>query len=256
MKSLKLGLVGLSPAENSLIATIFRLYGVDQSFIWVLASEPPYDALLVDVRSEHVALPVCLGGQERVMLLGEPGRPCEQGMSRPIRSDHLIKWLNDIELSVLDGKQNQILFAQPMNNVQVSGIDTPAPQPAVEKVRRRDEWKIPAYKLTKWPGSEFLKGDIHRVRMATILSRRALTVQQLSAVSRVAEDKCQPFLNELRGADLIEERMVDVPPAVTEPSHPSVHSALAPTERGPGFATARSIGAALIGSIRKRFGIF
>lgn len=257
MDYLKLGVAGLTAAEVSLVETLFRLHRVDPAFIWALATDPPFDAILIDCNFDigNVASP-----RARVMRLGPAGTNIEGMMQRPIRSDLLVRWLNSIEVEILHGGQDH--FAS-TNAESQAGLRSSA---GLSRLR----WKISsllgldhddalnsfkfdegAFKLLRWPAAEVLRADVGRIRMATMLSRRHLTLKELCALSRMPESKSIEFVAELFRLQMLDPKPRD---KVEKP-------ALAVTNeesRGPGVASepkTRGFGSSLISSIRKRFGI-
>lgn len=258
MELLKLGLVGLPPAEASLIATLFRLHKVEPSFIWTLATMPPFDALLVDAECEEALFLPLKGAGTRVARLGADANGASDRLSRPIRSDLLVRWLNAIEVEILHGGQDQ--FSSTLSTSKASHKGDEPMQTRPPPVTRPAEVLAPAptvatgartFKLRRWPSQELLKGDVNRIRMATLLSRRPLQVAELVSLSRVPESRCVAFVDALLNARLVDSTDLPAPNGAgalgRSPAAPS-RPAVAPPK-------ARGVGASLIASIRKRFGI-
>src|SRR5690606_22454767 len=103
MDTLKLGLLGLPEPEARLVATLFRLHGVERSFIWSLASDGPFDAVLVDAALPEAEWRAAVGEGvpvRRLLAVGVPSAGADE-MARPIRSDRLVDWLNSVEVQIL-----------------------------------------------------------------------------------------------------------------------------------------------------------
>ncbi|WP_137921115.1 hypothetical protein [Hydrogenophaga sp. 2FB] len=253
MNFLKLGLVGLSSAEEALVATLFRLHGVDPSFIWTLASEAPFDALLVDTRSYEAALAGWKGRKTHLMRLGPLVGDVDGVLMRPIRSDLLMRWLNSIEVEILHGGQDP--FASTVSASAFHGVHWKVSSFfGMGKEDALHAFKVGgcAFKLRRWPTPDLLKGDVHRIRMATMLSRRHLKLAELSSLCRMPEVKCEEFVEELYKSQLLDEatsKAVDVEAA------PLVKQPLVDVPTLRDEPKARGLGRSLIASIRKRFGI-
>ena len=183
-----------------------------------------------------------MGARTQVMRLSPHGVEREGQMSRPIRSDRLVAWLNAAELERLQ---------QPAAQAAPAVAPPPAAHAAV--VARRDAPagpaavgnEGPAWRLRRWPAPALLGKDAIRIRLATMLSRRAMSLPELAALARVPLAHCQQFVTELQRQGLI-----DVLPSShqTRVPRPEARTATAVT------STRRGVGASLIHSIRRRFG--
>jgi hypothetical protein len=250
MNFLKLGLVGLSSAEEALVATLFRLHGVDPSFIWTLASVEPFDALLVDTQSYDAACARWKGRKTHIMRLGPLTGDADGVLSRPIRSDLLLRWLNSIEVEILHGGQDP--FASTVSASAFSSLHWKVS--SFFGIGQEDALHVfktggCTFKLRRWPTPDLLKGDVHRIRMATMLSRRHLKLNELSSLCRMPEVKCEEFVKELYKSQLLDEG-ASVASVIRATPSPTVE--VSPTRIEP---KARGLGVSLIASIRKRFGI-
>lgn len=250
MDSLRLGLKGLSSAEQSLVQTLFRLHRVEPSFIWLYAAEAPFDALLVDASCSPAEIELIQEAGMRIMWLAPQGVDSEPGvMKRPIRSDVLVRWLNSIEIEILHGRRGQ--FAS-------TPLESPSPQDVLKSDQSLEwthlqEHKRPSglpsqaapmagrYKLRRWPSATALAGDVSRIRIATMLSRRYLSIAELSTLTRVSAFSCEEFVGGLLREGVLDSQAmrVEVSTRVPEPVD---------TRR-------RGVGRSLIKSIRQRFGI-
>lgn len=268
MDSLKLGLVGLSNAEVSLVQTLFRLHKVDLSFIWTLTAAPPFDALLVDAACKPADYQALKGKGTKLKFLGRMHDDDEGVMPRPIRSDLLLHWLNSIEVAILHGGHDQ--YASTASDPHSGGAD------AMQRISRL-RWKVSsllgvevddaldgfesgrcAFKLKRWPSPEVLQGDVNRIRIATLLSRKHLALKDVASLSRVPTERCSMVVRDLYKARLLESKDVGVvavpapaPALATEtPGTNEVESEPLSSPSRP-----RGLGRPLIASIRKRFGI-
>lgn len=247
MLALRLGLVGLPAAEASLVATVFRLHRVEASFIWTLAPEAPFDALLVDYAVDAADIARLKGRKTHLMRLGPIGSEQSDMMARPFRSDLLVRWLNSIEVDLLrsGGDTSVSTPLKSQEQVMVSQVGHGS----------GDEQCPPLtghFKLRRWPTPSLLGGDVGRIRMATMLSRRPLSIKELSSTSRLSVSTCTAFVRLLEAAQLLEVRpKPSVPTAGTDVSPMGFIGAQnAQKPQAPG----RGVGAALLHSIRQRFG--
>lgn len=264
MELLTFSHVGLSTAEASLVATLFRLHGVDRSFIWTLDGSAPFDALLVDSTCQEDDYLHLTGPHTRIIRLAPHGETVEDAMPRPIRSDQLLTWLNRVEIVVLHGNANP--FASTLQHSQapkstlrsIFGL-IPEARLTVRKQEpatpARTAWVPPqweardartTYKLKRWPSIALIKNDPGKVRVATMASRRALTLSALAELSRIPSTNCESWLLEWAQLGLIEFGQAE-PPA----SRPTA----APEPQVTEPTTRQGFGASLIHSIRRRFGI-
>lgn len=234
MKSLQLGLVGLTDPEHSLVATLFRLHRLEPAFIWALATSAPYDALLVDEACRLEDYRHLVGATTRVMRLSAHGMQREGEMPRPIRSDLLTAWLNAVEVDVLALRQHEAASG-------FHAIDTLASPQALAS----DDALV---RLRRWPPASLLGKDAGRIRLATMLSRREMSLRELSSLARISLPQCREFLDVLLGQGLLG---VSLAPAVPVAATPCPRDSGKAGARG---KTSRGVGASLIHSIRRRFG--
>lgn len=235
--TLTLGLVGLSDPECALVATLFRLHRVEPSFIWTLAGSGMVDALLVDDSVAEQDFAHRMGPRAQVMRLSPHGVDREGQMSRPIRSDRLVGWLNSVELERLQQAPVKPAQAVALTPAVPAAVVTPAPAAV--------GYEGPAWRLRRWPAPALLGKDAIRIRLATMLSRRAMSLPELAALARVPLAHCQQFVTELQRQGLID--VLPSSPTTLAP-RPEARAAAAVT------STRRGVGASLIHSIRRRFG--
>lgn len=263
MELLRLGHVGLTAAEGGLVATLFRLHGIDQSFIWQLASTPPFDALLIDGQCVDEEFNHLLGNHTRCMRLDQHGRQSDGLMPRPIRSDVLLNWLNSIEVELLHSPGDAFASTAIQSQIDhTSDTLQPSPSKAVDDIAlpgvRQIQLQTPPgweergdateYKLRRWPPVALLNKDVARVRVATMISRRPMRLSELADLSRIPVQRCEEFLLEWARHDLVqlsERTQSSMKPASPSDSEESLL----------GASPKAGFGASLLHSIRRRFGI-
>lgn len=240
MSTLRLGAYNLPAAEVVLVQTLFRLYAHGSSFRWTFVTAPPYDALLVDGTTDEGASPQIDSMARAVLRLTRmnSGR-APNTLERPIRADRLQEWLNSLEHELLETRPT----ARPAEQAGASALpayaEPAAPDIVIQPVR---------FKLRRWPPAALLRSDPNRIRMATLLSRRALNAAELATISQQAVQDCQEFLNILQTTGLVDvlREPAGASPAATAAAAPAAGTA---TPRAPSFARG------LISGIRRRLGL-
>lgn len=156
-----------------------------------------------------------------ITRIGEASKP--DTIERPIRPDRLLRWLD-------------------AHRPAAKAADS---APVEEDTSTADTFANVRYRLKRWPPSSVLRNDARRVRMATLLSKRAFSATELAVVSQQPLAQCHALLRLLRGTGLVKEEFI-VPP-----SQPAFLSADAVPARKPAQRFARG----LIGGLRRRLGL-
>ena len=260
MESLKLGVIGLSASEQSLVATLIRLHRLDPAFIWTLTTAPPFDALLVDVGVAARSYVLKAGPRACVKRLSAPGSHANRGeMPRPIRSDLLVGWLNSIETGLLKEARHVAPATGGSGGSSVVSVAASAEASAIAnaagslEVEAHRETPLPndhtGFRLKRWPGVGVLAQDVRRVRMATLLSRRVMSLNELTVLSRLPATVCLTFLRELDMQGLLDttEQSMHEPLVV----HPHAHQA----QPKPTANVRGGRAASMFHNIRSHFGI-
>ncbi|MDO5288219.1 MAG: hypothetical protein Q4F13_01100 [Pseudomonadota bacterium] len=243
MSPLRLGAYKLPAAEVVLVQTLFRLYAHGSAFRWSFVTAPPYDALLVDGTTGE-PLDAEIAGMARAVLrltrMNAPDAP--NTLQRPIRADRLQEWLRVTELQLLDTQ----LATQPAEEAPAAA--TPGKDTAAAAATAAASAAAVRFKLRRWPPASLLRGDAHRIRMATLLSRRALSAAELADISQQPVQACQAFLQNLQTLGLVELPPA-APPAAAVAQPAADARAAAPAPAKPSFARG------LISGIRRRLGL-
>lgn len=258
MKILRLGVIELHPAEEALIKTLLRLYGVDPEFKWHLVTNPPYDALLIDYRYWFDDLNKNAYGQS-VMKLMSFGQETADGMRRPIRSEQLLDWLGQVQLEIEGPRQiDKGIFSrwkakpQPTalesekNGAEswLNGAGTP-PKHNPEGGSRKSY-----FKLIRWPGPDLIQGDHNRIRIATLLTRRYIDLNSIAGHANVSFSECEKFVVELDRRGLL-RKMQEVSP----PQNKNFLDSIYGSESRKPETKNETQGISLISRIRRRLGI-
>ncbi|MGJ7505315.1 MULTISPECIES: hypothetical protein [unclassified Variovorax] len=223
----RLGVYKLPSAEVDVIRTIIQLYANDGAFPWTLVNAPPYDALLVDgtaTEAERSELARMTGFVLALTRMNSDERPST--LARPIRADKLQQWLNSTERALREAQ-----------SVEMAADDQAALKIEVSNSVR--------FMLRRWPSALLLRNDLDKVRMASLLSRRALNAIELADISGFPLSQCVTFLHVLRVAGTLELHVAPVAAAQVEPSRSMESDAIIRS----GYARS------LVNGIRRRLGL-
>jgi hypothetical protein len=194
-RKLRCGTQGLPAAEAALVRTLFKLYQHGAGdFRWTLVDAPPFDAMLADFT---VTSSGTIAGAETVKAILTVGHPALSSLpdtlARPLRSEMLEAWLLQTQrrffpdtgpAETVGKPQTSLTAASSLNTCEEAG----------------------SYKLLRWPPAALLRNDARLIRMATVLSRRPVTVGELARVSQQSLDSACAFLTTLRTAALLDSR--------------------------------------------------
>ena len=162
--------------------------GNEDEFPWTFADTAPYDVIVVDAASPAVGSAQLQSLSRATFLLGADTAQTSSTvhvLARPLRAEQLSHRLNDIQTR--------------LGTVSLAAPSSPSLTVAAE-LKQLDL----RYKLRRWPPTPALRGDAARVRMATLLSRRAMTISELASVSQQSQERCQVFVQLLQSMTLID----------------------------------------------------
>lgn len=224
---LRLGVYKLPAAEVAVIRTIVQLYANDVAFPWMLVNAPPYDALLVDeteTAGERDELARMAGAVLALTRQNAGGLP--HTLERPIRADKLQQWLKSTECALLVALPARLdMEAQTALEIEVS-----------DSVR---------FTLRRWPSALLLRNDPDKVRMASLLTRRALNASELAEISELPLSQCVTFLQTLRSVGMLDLHVA--------PAGARTHAELSGVQ-GISTAIRSEFARGLINGIRRRLG--
>jgi len=185
-----MGVYGLPAAETAVIRTIVQLYASDLSFPWTFVTAPPYDALLVDecaTAAERAGFARMAGALLTLTRRNAGGHA--HTLERPIRADRLQQWLKSTERTLL----------------AVQSVPSGEPEQMAPKIEVSESVR---FTLRRWPSALLLRNDPEKVRMASLLARRALSATELSDLGELPLSRCVIFLQTLRSAGVLELHVV------------------------------------------------
>ena len=198
-------------------------------FQWQFSDTAPYDVVIVDANSVDVGTPRVKAMAPASLVLFESGAAAAQPSSlvRPLRADRL---------------QAQLLAQQTMLNY----IHKPVAQ---QPIQPRVPTAAKLFKLRRWPHQQLLRRDPQRIKMATLLSRRPMAVDELALISGLPQDQCHAFMQLLQSMNLLDIQTAS--PTAPPPGAGLPHAGVAQTPKAEDSASRWSF----VRSIRKRLGI-
>lgn len=235
IERLRLGLFGLEASESRYLQALMRLIGSSsRDFPWVLSDQTSLDAVLIDPRYADPMDPV-VRNLGRHMLIISDANPLNQPgiLARPIQLEKFEAWL---------GQQAERL----RGDIELSSL--PTMSDAGDR-NRDDAEDSRRYRLLRWPPAALLQRDARRIRMATLMSKRALTSAELARSIQEPSERCMVFLKLLQSFDLVE---IIVQPSAALPV-PAEARAKTPAAVEHRHSPAPPRG--LVSSIRRRLGL-
>lgn len=222
MSGLRLGAIDLAPKEVAFVRALVRLFAHTEKLGWSFADAPPYHAVITDprARAAHAGFFAGFAGPVLTLVDGA-GAPALDTVAYPIRANQFRDWLKL--------RQDGLPVAPPAAPVQQAAAPPAAPLP--------DERR---FKLRRWPSPALLRGDPAGMRMASLMSRTALSTGQLAAMLQQPEERCRAFVAVLQEAGLLQETA----PAAVSPGAITAAAPVAPPVR-----------AGLMASLRRHLGL-
>jgi len=232
---LRLGTINLEPKDLAYVRALVRLFAHTEKLSWSFADAAPYHAVVADPGARAANPGFFAAFEGLVLTLGHlPGQSAADTVAYPIRANQFRDWLKlrQDSLRELLHRSDTPAMQPVMEIAQV--VSTAAPSPALVKTSQAGR----RYKLRRWPPADLLRGDSGAMRMATFMSRNALSMAQLAALTGQPEDTCASFVAVLHAANLL----VEVVAAELAPET-AVAEQAAPVRRG------------LMASLRRHLGI-
>lgn len=213
--SLRLGAIDLPAKDVAYVRALVRLFAHTEKLNWSFTDAPPYNAVVADKRA-HAANAGFFSkfGGIVLTLCETAGAPAADTVAYPIRANQFRDWLKLRQSSLLDLSSH-------------ASASTP---PAADGRR---------FKLRRWPQAALLRGDPAALRMATLMSRNAMSTAQLAALALLPEEACRAFVGVLADAGLLVESV----------------AAIAGEGVAPAIAAAAPVRMGLMASLRRHLGI-
>lgn len=222
MSKLRIGAYRLPAAEIVLLRIMVRLLSHNASFNWIFVETGPYDAIIADeatAKRDSVTIAQLSNAVLKIVRTQNDSVP--NTLTRPLRAEKIQEWLVQIGTSLAPVSPG---FAAPDNTALTT-----------------------RYKLRRWPPSFLVRNDPMLIRMAVLLSKRALLPIELAHLSQQSLDACHRFIDTLLPVGLLDTVRATVPAQTVSP--PQVQKPMASTNPKT-FLTQ-----GLIGRIRRRIGM-
>lgn len=235
---LRLGTIGLAAKDVAYIRALLRLYTHTAKLAWVLVDQPPYQAVVTD-RAARAGDPAWFAQFTGAVLtlVEPPGAPEDDTVAYPVHAEQLRTWL---------ARRQQDLHA-PASRTAPAPAPAAAPNVTASAPTAAAAAAVPAavgerrFKLRRWPSPALLQGDPSHLKIATLLSRNALGVARLAALTGQSEDACRRFVATLHGAGLLVESVA----SGSTPGHANA----------PAAPAAAPVRAGLLASLRRHLGL-
>lgn len=261
MRSLKLGTHALPPMEVEFLRLLLRLYGRSGKAHWSHSEVPPYDALLVDASSLNASdlresqLQSC--SMRRLTRAHDP-IDTPDALPRPLCAQRLRHWLSEVESTLAAVPSGLSLDV----TTTPSKIETPSNSSESQHQHTREQHPLPPknaprFRLLRWPRQGILRGDPTRIRMATLLTRRALNERDLVNLTGFDAHRCSVFMQILHASCLLTPASPELVQKSEDnrltnthaPSQNKEHAVRQPTQTKP------SLPQGMISGLRKRLGL-
>lgn len=210
MPGFRIGAPALPAKDIAYIRALVRLFSYSDKLRWSFVDDAPYTAVVAEAPAAANR-----GGATDALVLTMLGHAQHtEKIAYPIRADQLRDWLKRMGDALL---------------------------PAGAQAGAAADTHTARYKLRRWPSVVQLDGDPLRIRMATHLSRKALSAADLASLTGAAVGVCAGFIDVLHAAGLLTEAAPLPAPAP---------AAAAPAPAGPASFTS-----SLLNNIRRRIGL-
>lgn len=218
----------LTTAEIGLLRTLVRLSS-ELANRWELREDGDCDVLLAGDGSTAAGPTHRHAAKVVVPVLARGAVADGQALARPFRADDFVGLLKRIEASLTSTTAPSTAAAGEAPSGGAASLDGKA-------------------QLRRWPSSQLLQGSRGRIQLATMLSRGARSIHELSQVSGRPEAECRGFMLELNQHNLLAWQPCPARAAPTAPAVPTAHERRQPA---PPSRASRS----LLQSIRQRLGL-
>lgn len=229
---------------------LLRLYGIQGKCHWAYADAPPYDAVLVDASTLATSpLPDPWSAVRHVLRLTRTDTAdSADTLPRPLCAVKLRRWLDGVE-DTLTSPATAAPESTPAPAPESARALRPAQEAAVPEPLALPPENAPRFRLQRWPRQGILRDDPGRIRMATLLSRRALNAHDLVSLTGFAPHQCQVFMQILHASSLLQPTA----PAVTRIA--ATQDASPAANLQPANSTKPRFTQGLIAGLRKRLGL-
>lgn len=196
-RPLRLGAYGLSDAIVRHLGVLLRFLEHQNTHPWQFVDQPPMD-LVVTTPEARPDLPATLS--ENAISIVEYGREADHARSahelpRHFRSRHLEDVLKVVEAAVGERR---------VSPVQTPVARKPSKVETSAKVEVAPIASSSLFKLLRWPPAAIVRRDPVRTRLASMLTRAPISVEQMATRSGQPAQVCLDFIHALQSVGLIE----------------------------------------------------
>lgn len=193
-----LGLRGFDASETARVHSLLTFARSHMRADWSIASACGADVLLID----HAAPPPARDDRQApriTVYLAEPGEPLPPGeaLHKPLQYDSFSKLLAHLEWTLI-GLASLPDGAAP---APAAAVRPPAARPPREAPAAPD---TKAYRLRRWPPGSVLAADRYHPRLASFLSTRAMSLEELGRLSGASPEHCRTFLALVQPLGIVE----------------------------------------------------
>ena len=218
---------GLTLRQELMFKAIVRLLDHSTHHQWQYHPASAYMRLDLLVVTEGVQPSFYTGPdqlQQPTLQIGAAGVSKQGLLSWPLQPTEIEKELNRLGDLIVSQRRMQAAMALP-TKAEINVATTP------------DEGTL--MRLQRWPPTKLLAG-VGRMRMATLLAGKAMTLEELAHRSALSISLCQAFVDDLRQAKLLQMNAPPAKPMVVPPPAPTLP---------------KTAQLSLLGRIRMRLGI-
>jgi hypothetical protein len=187
--SLRVGCLNLSEREATLLRSLVKLNALSrQGMHWEFVDHAPYDLVFIDPIHPDNELSASLPPSTPIVkVVNELPVGKSHSIQRPIKSIELVYWLDQARMHA-EKKYDQLLKPTPPKQA--------APESASSLTTAQ-------FRLNAWPPSIILRADTLRIRLATILISRAMSVDELSQATELPGEHIELFIKDLQRVNLL-----------------------------------------------------
>lgn len=257
MSDLRLGAINLDAKDIAYIRALVRLFSHTEKLGWAFTEHPPYHAVIADRKARAVNPSFFQRFQGLVLTLVEPpGMPEKDTVAYPIHANQFRDWLKARQGELLGALYSEKAPLQRAERLErrkkARAGDGPGnPRLAVLGSRR--------FKLRRWPAASLLRENPLHMRIATLMSRNALSVPQLMTLTGQPDAACRRVVAILHDEGLLVElepvAAGNAPGAQTAPALAGTVSNAVPGAAAPGAAESAPARRGLMASLRRRLGL-
>lgn len=189
---LRLLLAGVPAEDKERLQTFIRIRSDRLKHRWKVVTAAPVN-VYVHVEDEAPTIPGPLDTEpSRIAIRSTASASDPEGaqLLRPLQFEAFTDRLVAYETSLAPGERSATASASLRSSL---GTTSPSHEPA----------RSLRFKLRRWPNLGVLQTHRYGVRMASFLSSRSMSIDELARLSGASREECDQFIAALLGADLL-----------------------------------------------------